>query len=119
MKKFYILSTCKTCQRIRTEIDVDHTDVEVQDIKTESIQATELDAMAKISGSYESLFSKRSMQYRKLGLHEMELTEQDYRKYILEHYSFLKRPVLFIDGQVAAGNSKASVAQMQSMLDEL
>jgi len=118
MRKFYHLSTCKTCQRIWQEIALDPHDVTPQNIKEEPVSASDLDAMARITGSYESLFSRRSMQYRKLGLGEVDLQEADYRKYILQHYSFLKRPVLFLDDTVAAGNSKASVAQMKEMLDQ-
>ena len=66
----------------------------IQDIKTEKITAKQLDEMKKIAGSYEALFSRVAMKYRSMGLNEMELTEKDYRKYILEEYTFLKRPVL-------------------------
>jgi arsenate reductase len=48
--------------------------------------------MKELAGSYEALFSRRAMKYRSMGLNEMELSEDDYRKYILEEYTFLKRP---------------------------
>ncbi len=117
MRKFYHLSTCKTCQRIWQEIGLDPHDVTTQNIKEQPVSEEELDAMAEITGSYESLFSRRSMQYRKLGLGDADLQEADYRKYILEHYSFLKRPVLYIDNRVAAGNSKATIETMKEMLN--
>ena len=60
-------------------------------------------------GSYEALFSRRSMKFRPMGLHEKQLTEKDYRKLILEEYTFLKRPVIVIDDKVFVGNAKAVV----------
>ena len=76
----------------------------------------ELDELKNIVGSYEALFSRRARKYREMGLGDKNLTEEDYRKYILEHYTFLKRPVVQIGNQVFAGNSKKVV---QSAVKEL
>lgn len=105
MKKIYYLSTCDTCKRIMKEINVDATWTK-QDIKTENITDEQLEEMKKLSGSYESLFSRRAQKYKSLGLKEMNLTEVDYKKYILEEYTFLKRPVTLIDNNIFVGNSK-------------
>ena len=105
MKKIYYLSTCDTCKRIMKEINVDATWTK-QDIKTENITDEQLEEMKKLSGSYESLFSRRAQKYKSLGLKEMNLTEEDYKKYILEEYTFLKRPVALIDNNIFVGNSK-------------
>lgn len=107
-RKIYHLSTCSTCQRILKEIPKLKT-FTLQDIKTEPITAAQLDAMKKLAGSYEALFSRRSMKYRPMGLHEMELKEKDYRKYILQEYTFLKRPVIIIGDAIFIGNTKAAV----------
>lgn len=72
--------------------------------------------MAALSGSYESLFSKRAMLYREKGLHEKELSEDDYKNLILEHYTFLKRPVVLVDGQIFVGNSKKVVQAAKEAL---
>ena len=37
------------------------------------------------------------------------LQEADYRKYILDHYTFLKRPVLVIEDQIFVGNSPKTI----------
>lgn len=107
--KIYHLATCSTCQRILKEIP-NLNRFELQDIKTQPITAKQLDEMKKMAGSYEALFSKIAMKYRSMGLNEMELTEKDYRKYILEEYTFLKRPVMIIGEQLFIGNSKKVVA---------
>ncbi|MBP7156722.1 MAG: hypothetical protein KBA60_11975 [Flavobacteriales bacterium] len=109
MNKIYHLATCSTCQRILKEIP-NLKRFELQDIKTEAITAKQLDEMKKMAGSYEALFSRVALNYRSLGLNEMELTEKDYRKYILQEYTFLKRPVMIIGKEIFIGNSKKVVA---------
>ncbi|MCG8577710.1 MAG: hypothetical protein MI810_22705 [Flavobacteriales bacterium] len=109
MKKIYFLKSCSTCQRILKEWGVDDS-FELQNIKTESITEEQLDQMIKLAGSAEALFSRVAMKYRAWGLNEKELSEADYRKYILEEYTFLKRPVLIIDNDIFIGNSKKNVA---------
>lgn len=108
MKKIYHLSTCDTCQRILKEIKPNK-DVELQDIKTENIDPKTLDWLKEKVGSYEALFSKRALKFRSMGLHEMNLTEDDYRKYILQEYTFLKRPFIIHDEKVFIGNAKKEV----------
>lgn len=108
MKKIYHLATCTTCQRILKEWKPGK-DVVLQDIKTEPITAAQIDQMAKLAGSYEALFSRVALKYRSLGLNNMKLTEKDYRKYILQEYTFLKRPVLIVGDQIFVGNSKKNV----------
>ena len=110
MRKIYHLSTCDTCQRIIKELGLKERGFEFQDIKAENIAAEQLDAVKEKVGSYEALFSKRAMKYRSMGLNEMQLSEADYRKYILEEYTFLKRPVIWVDDEVFVGNSKKVVA---------
>ena len=116
MKKIYYLSTCSTCQRIMKEVGVDDSWVQ-QDIKTEPITSKQLTEMKKKAGSYETLFSRRSMKYRPWGLHEMELGEQDYKKYILKEYTFLRRPVMIIGDQITVGNGKKEVARAMELID--
>lgn len=109
MTKVYHLSSCSTCAGIIKGLTLP-SDVIFQDIKAEAITPQQLDEMKELSGSYESLFSRRSMKFRPMGLHEKNLTEDDYRKLILEEYTFLKRPVIIVDGQIFVGNTKAVVA---------
>jgi len=81
----------------------------LQDIKQEGIDAATLDWLKEKVGSYEALFSKKAMKYRSMGLHEMTLTEADYRKYMLEEYTFLKRPFMINGEEVFIGNTKKVV----------
>ncbi len=115
MKKIYYLKSCSTCQRIIQELDLSD-EFQYQNIKEEKITAEQLDEMAKLSGSYESLFSRRAMKYKALGLKDKQLTETDYRNYILEEYTFLKRPVIIIDDAIFVGNSKKTVEAVKQQL---
>lgn len=107
--KIYHLATCTTCQRILKEIPKLKR-FELQDIKTEAITPGQLDEMKKMAGSYEALFSRVALKYRAMGLNKMQLSEKDYRKYILQEYTFLKRPVMIIGKEIFIGNGKNVVA---------
>jgi len=80
-----------------------------QDIKKEPITEAQIEEMQALAGSYEVLFSRVAMKYKAWGLKEKNLTEEDYKRYILEEYTFLKRPVFIIDDQIFIGNSKKNV----------
>ena len=115
MRKIYHLGSCSTCKRILKELEpLDG--VELQEIKSEAITSEQLEQMAALSGSYESLFSRRAMLFRQRGLHEKELSENDYKDLILEHYTFLKRPVTLVDDQIFVGNSKKTVEAAKEAL---
>lgn len=108
MKKVYYLKTCSTCIRILKDLNLPSEFV-LQDIKTEEITVEQLEQMKALSGSYESLFSKRSKLYKEMDLKNQQLEERDYKHYILEHYTFLSRPVIINGDQIFIGNSKNTV----------
>ncbi len=116
MNKIYYLSTCDTCKRIISDLELKEQGFVFQDIKTEKITAAQLDEMKIAAGSYEALFSRIARKYKELGLGEKYLTESDYKKFILEEYTFLKRPVIFIGKKVFVGNSKTVIADAKAEL---
>lgn len=109
MKKAYYLKTCNTCMRILKELNLPE-DFILQDIKEEDITVKQLEAMHELTGSYEALFSKRAKLYKEMELKNQALEERDYKQYILEHYTFLKRPVIINENEIFVGNSKKVVA---------
>lgn len=115
MKKIFYLATCNTCKKILDSLE-NKEGFELREIKSLGISEAEVDEMARLAGSYEALFSRRAMKYKALGLGEQNLTEEDYKKYILEEYTFLKRPVLLSHDQVFVGNAKKTVEAMQTFL---
>lgn len=101
---FYYLGPCTTCERIMKEIpNLDR--FTLREIKGDPITPKELDDMKALAGSYEALFSRIALKYRALGLNKKKLTEKDYRRYILEEYTFLKRPVMVLDDMILIGNA--------------
>lgn len=112
MKKIYHLGNCSTCKRILSELKLG-SDVVLQDIKEEKITATQLAELAKLAGSYEKLFSRVAMKYRILGLDKMELKENDYKKYILEEYTFLKRPTIISGNKIFIGSTKSTIQELK------
>ena len=53
-----------------------------------------------------------------MGLKNKELSEDDYKKLILEEYTFLKRPAFIIGEKSFVGNSKKVVAALKEHLTE-
>ncbi|GAA4246507.1 MULTISPECIES: arsenate reductase family protein [Winogradskyella] len=117
MNKIYYLSSCNTCTRIINELNLPE-GFQLQDIKTEPITTQQIEQMRELTNSYESLFSKRARLYKELGLKDKSLTEDDYKNYILEHYTFLKRPVILYKNQIFIGNSKTTVEAAKLALHE-
>jgi len=109
MRKIYHLSTCSTNQRIIRELG-GLAGFELQDIKSQPLTAGQLDEMKKMAGSYEMLFSRRALKYKEMGLKDKSLSEKDYRKLILDEYTFLKRPVIIVDDRIFVGNAASEVA---------
>lgn len=115
MRKIYHLSTCNTCKKIISELN-NGQDFDLQDIKTEKITPEQLDFMKEKTGSYEALFSRKALKFRGMGLHQKQLSEQDYRNLILEEYTFLKRPVIIMDDAIFVGNAKKTVEAAKGRL---
>lgn len=115
MKKIYHLATCQTCQKIIAETKPGK-DFVFQNIKEEKITADQLDEMKKLAGSYDALFTKRSMKFRAWNLQDKELTEKDKRDLILKEYTFLKRPVFIVGQNIFIGNAKMTVEDIKKMI---
>jgi arsenate reductase (glutaredoxin) len=121
MKKMYHLGNCTTCQAIIKETGIDtlrqtQGGFQMQDIKFEKITPAQLEGMKKMSGSYEALFSRRAMKYKEMGLKDKKLEEKDYRQFILDEYTFLKRPVVIIDDKIFVGSSTKTVEALKKVV---
>ena len=116
MKKIYYLSTCDTCKRIISDLGLKEKGFVFQDIKTEKITSEQLEEIKNLAGSYEALFSRVARKYKELGLSKQNLSETDYKTYILEEYTFLKRPVICIENKVFVGNTKSVIEAVKQVL---
>lgn len=114
MKKVYFLQTCDTCRRILKEVNLDG--FEKQEIKSTPITIKQLEEMYGLSGSFEALFNKRAKLYREMDLKNQTLTEADYKQYILDEYTFLKRPVFIVNNEIYIGNSKKVIESLKNAI---
>ena len=114
MKKVYFLQTCDTCRRILKEVNIEG--FERQEIKANPVTVSQLEEMYSFSNSYEVLFNKRAKKYKAMDLKGEVISEQEYRQFILDEYTFLKRPVFILDQQIFIGNSKKEIERLKTKL---
>jgi len=111
MKKVFHLNTCDTCRKILAQFDL--SDWELREIRKEPVTEEELADMYDKTQSYETLFSKKSTQIKLRGLDVKSLTEKDFKELLLDHYTFLKRPVFITDDKIFVGNDKKNVEALR------
>lgn len=116
MRTVYHLTQCGTCQRIIRDLELVERGFELRDIKLQPIQPAELDRFREKTGSYDALFSRRAIKYKTLGLKDRNLSEDEIRSFILEDYTFLKRPVIIIGEDVFAGNEQKTLDRVAAHL---
>jgi arsenate reductase len=68
--------------------------------------------LARKAGGVETLFSKRAMKYRAMGLHERELSEDEMARLMAEEYTFVTRPLLVRGDRATAGFSTKRVDEL-------
>ncbi|MGB0392536.1 MAG: arsenate reductase family protein [Flavobacteriaceae bacterium] len=117
MGTFYYLSSCDTCKRIMNGINFPE-GIALVDIKSSPLSGAQIDALQALSGSYEALINKRAQRYKAQNLKEQNLDEAGFRNLLLEHYTFLKRPVLQVSNKIFIGNSAANVAAIKAFFSE-
>lgn len=90
----------------------------MKDIKVNPITESELNQMKDLIGDFESLFSRRAMKYRQLGLDKKVLNESDYKDLILKEYTFLKRPVFVLENKkIFVGSSKSTIENLKKEIN--
>lgn len=115
--KIYYLKTCDTCKKIMSQIEDIHR-FELQDVKEHPLTIEQLDELYTRTNDYEILFNKRAKLYKELDLKDKNLTAEDYKKYILEHYTFLARPVVLFEGKTFVGNGKKTIENLLSEVNQ-
>lgn len=115
MKKIFYLKSCDTCKRILKQLP-NLEQFELQEIKTTPITLEQLESLREKTTSYESLFNKRAQLYKSRGLKDQNLQENDYKALLLEHYTFLSRPVILIGESIFIGNSKKTIENVLASL---
>ena len=115
MDTIFYLASCDTCRKIIKSLP-NTEKLTFQDIRQNPITEAQLEELQALAGSYEALFSKKAQLYKSRNLKNATLTESDYKKYLLEHYTFLSRPVFVIDEKIYIGNSQKNVNEVIAAL---
>lgn len=101
---FYWLPNCTTCQKAMRRLERHRVSVtRFRDIKEEPLSREEVENLAKMLGGANELFSRRAIRYREMKLNERELSEEEMLDLMSSEYTFLKRPILVINGKASAG----------------
>jgi arsenate reductase (glutaredoxin) len=101
---FYWLPGCSTCQKAKKHIERHGIrNFEVRDIKENPLSRAEVEALAKLLGGADELFSRRAIKYREMKLNECELSKEEMVDLMAEEYTFLKRPILVYKSRAIAG----------------
>ncbi len=101
---FYGLPNCTTCQKALRRLDYHRvSNIKKRNIRDEPLAREEIERLAKLLGGAENLFSRRSNKYRELGLKDKTLSETEMLDLMADEYTFLKRPILVVDGKAVAG----------------
>lgn len=116
MKKVFYLKTCGTCTKILKQFDLSNW--ELREIKSVPITEEELALMYEKTNSYEALFSRRSTQIKAQEIDVKSLKENDFKKLLLAHYSFLKRPVFLTDKEIYVGNEKQNLENLEHFFND-
>jgi arsenate reductase len=111
MNKIYYLASCDTCRKIIKSLP-NANKLSYIDIRQNPISEADLEEIYQLSGSYEALFSKKAQLYKSMDLKNKNLTETDYKKYLLEHYTFLSRPVVILNDEIFIGNTQPNILKL-------
>lgn len=112
---FIYLDSCNTCQRIKGELELPDS-IHLQNTKESPVTEEQVEFFKDQAGSYEVLFNRRAQLYRGRNLHEKDLNEEEYKNLLLDHYTFIKRPILVYKDIAYIGNSKKVVAAAKEAL---
>ena len=100
----YGLPYCTTCQKALQYLEGRGVKIRsFRDLKTEPLTRDEVEELARKVGGAETLFSRRAMKYRQMGLHERTLSEDDLLRLMTEEYTFVTRPVIVRGDRATAG----------------
>jgi len=117
MKVVFYLKSCNTCTRIIKELKLDSSFI-FREIKSNPLTIREIEMIHDLSKSYESVFNKRAKLFSEKNLKNITLSESEYKNFILENYTFLKRPVIITGEKIFIGNSKENILELKKHLGE-
>jgi arsenate reductase len=111
----YGLPYCTTCQKAVKHLEEKGVTVRsFRNLKEEPLSVDEVRGLAEKVGGAETLFSKRAMKYRQMGLHEREVPEDEMVRLMSDEYTFVTRPVIVRGARATAGFSAKKIDALLS-----
>ena len=117
MRVFYYLSSCSTCKKIENQLTLGES-VKKIDIKKKKLTKQELKTLHEKVGNYEGLINKRAQLFKQRNIDYKKLEEKDFKNLLLEHYTFIKRPILMYDEKIFVGNSPKTILEAIKFINE-
>lgn len=114
---FFHLSTCNSCKKTMKSLSLPNSFNKIN-IKENPITKIQLKELYNYTKSYEKLINKRSQLYTKRKIKNIELKDNDFKHLLLEHYTFLKRPLMFYNNKLYIGDSEKIIEELQKDLNE-
>jgi arsenate reductase (glutaredoxin) len=105
----YWLPHCDTCKKAAAFLQRKNVVVtRFHNLKTDMLTRQEIEKLAEMVGGVDQMFSQRAIKYRELGLNKREVSTNEMIEFMVADYTFIKRPVLVIDGKAISGFSEKS-----------
>lgn len=105
----YWLPHCTTCQKAVQYLEKKgHPVTKFRDLKGDPLGRNEVEHLAELVGGASELFSRRARKYRSMNLSERELSSDEMIQFMVDDYTFIKRPVLVCDKRAISGFSTKS-----------
>ena len=111
---FFYLASCDTCLKILKQLPKNK--LNLINIKESPLDNQKLEFLHSYARSYESLFNFRAQKLRLLDPNDKPTGENDFKKYLLEDYTYLKRPVTVVNNKIFIGNSPENVENLKNEL---
>ncbi|MBK8620692.1 MAG: arsenate reductase [Saprospiraceae bacterium] len=111
---FYYLKSCDTCLKILKTLPQEN--LILINIKDTPPDEKILNTMVRLAGSYESLFNFRAQLLKDLPPEDKPVKEEDFKKHLLEHYTYLKRPVTLVGNKIFIGNAPETTKLLSECL---
>lgn len=111
----YWLPYCTTCQKAVAYLQEKGVPIRgYHNLKEQPLSEDEVRDLAAKVGGVETLFSKRAMKYRQMGLHEQQLSDDDLVRLMAQEYTFVTRPVIVRGDRATAGFSAKKIDALTS-----
>ncbi|MDX1808070.1 MAG: arsenate reductase family protein [Sulfurospirillaceae bacterium] len=102
MNIVYGIKTCGSVKKALNFFKEHNIDYEFVDFKKESVDIDKIQSWLKKT-TVDKLFNKKGTTYRKLGLKELSLGDEDKIKWLAKENMLIKRPVIEYKDQIIVG----------------